>query len=320
MPAPSLSCRRFALVGLCALALSAGLAQSAAAQPAAGAQRTAYRQPDPIPQRETLIRLSRTITVDFNEQRLADVITFLRDYTMAEIEPLWMDDRHSTGLDPERTVTLSARNITVLRLIERILEQARDDFSEPTWQMADTGAIQIGPRDRLNQWKRIVVYDINDLLMEIPEYDEVPRIDLNQALQASGQGGGGQSPFQGGDDRDDRQRRQGERQERAEALVDLIMEIVETESWVANGGNGGTIRIYRGNLIVNAPDYMHRGIMGYPYWPARATVASMQNGRRYVSLTTDNSISALARMALQPVTLTTGGGGSSEPPPPPPGR
>jgi hypothetical protein len=312
---------------LCILALAGGLGTAAAqVQPGAASPRSGARMPDAIPQRETLIRLSRPITVEFREQRLADVVAFLRDFSTAEIEPMWRDDRQITGLDPDQLITVNAQNITVLRLIERILEQSQDEFTESTWQMSDTGAIQIGPRERLNRWKRLELYDINDLLMEIPEFADVPLIDLNQALQGTGGGGGGggggSSPFRGGEQ--DRQQERTNRRERAEELANLIRDIVETEQWNENGGTGGSIRVYGGNLIVRAPDYMHRGIRGYPYWPSTATASRTVNGRRYVTLTTDNSISMLAGMALQPVTAGApgqggGGGGGNTPGGGPPG-
>src|SRR5690606_18701153 len=95
----------------------------------------------------------------------------------------------------------------------------------------------------------------------------------------------------------------------AEEIATLIRDVVETEEWIENGGAGGSIRVFRGTLIVNAPDYMHRSISGYPYWPSHITTSRIINGRRYVSLTTDNSISTLAGMALQPVGAGTGGSG-----------
>jgi hypothetical protein len=316
MPARNCSIR-LALVGTCAAVILAGLAPAAVyAQPTVP-PRQAVRHPDPIPQRETLIRLSRPITVEFRDQRLGDVIAFIRDYSQADIEPLWVEDRNPVGLDPERTVTINARNITVLRFLERILELSEDDFAQYAWQMSDTGAFQMGPKERLNRWKRTEIYDINDLLMEIPDFPDVPRIDLNQALQAAGGGGGGgggggQSPFTG--DTEDRREREQNRQQRAEEVANLIRDIVETDQWTEMGGSGGSMRIFRGTLIVTAPDYMHRGINGYPYWPSTATTARIIEGRRYVSLTTDNSISTLAGMAVQPVTAVAPGGQPSGPP------
>lgn len=305
------------IAGFCVLVAAAGLVPTVSAQSQRPPAAQGVQHPDPVPQRETLIRLSRPITVEFTDQRLGDIVTFLREYTTADIEPMWMDDRHATGLDPETRVTVSVRNSTVLQLIERVLDQARDTFSENTWQMSETGAIQIGPKERLNRYTRMVVYDINDLLLIIPDHYDVPRIDLNQALQQSGGrggGGGGQSPFQ--DDQQDREAQRLERDERAREIADLIREIVETEQWIDNGGSAGRIRHFRGNLIVTAPDYMHRGIDGYPYWPAQATVTRNVDGRRYVTLTTDNSISKLSGLANEPVRAGAPGGGGTPSGPP----
>src|SRR5690606_24861250 len=156
---------------------------------------------------------------------------------------------------------------------------------------------------------RVEIYDINDLLMELPTYDEIPRIDLQQALQSSqggGGGGGGQSPFRE-EGNDDRQAQLRERRERAQEVIDLITQLVEPEQWIDNGGTGGSIRYYNGTLIINAPDYMHRGINGYPYWPAAATSSTMVNGRRYVTLTTDTGLSRVNGFGQQPVSAVVGG-------------
>jgi hypothetical protein len=222
-----------------------------------------------VPQRDTLIRMTRKITVDFTDKRLEDVINFIQTSSGADIEALWADERNSDGLDKEKLVSVKVDNQTFLTLVEKILERAKGDTGgECTWQMSESGAIQLGPKDRLNKIRRVQIYDINDLIVEIPEYTDVPRIDLQQALQASAQGGGGggQSPFreQGNDDQQQKTR---ERQERIDEVVQLLQQLVEPEQWVDNGGSGGTLKVFRGALVVNAPDYMHRAIDGYKYWP-----------------------------------------------------
>jgi hypothetical protein len=156
----------------------------------------------------------------------------------------------------------------------------------------------------------VQIYDINDLLMERPDYRDVPRIDLQQALQASqgGGGGGGQSPFRNEQDRDDQAARARDRQTKADDLATLIRELVETEQWTENGGSGGSIRFYQGTLIVNAADYIHRAIDGYRYWPANQTVAMKDGkGHRYVSLTGDTGLSRVNGFGQQDVSAVVGG-------------
>lgn len=255
--------------------------------------------------RSNLLKLMRTITIEFSEQRLEDVIQFISEFTGAEIEPEWENDRAQVGLDKESLITLSVKNVTALVLLERVLEQAQDDFTENSWQMSKWGSIQIGPKERLNKYKRVQMYDINDLLMEVPDYDEVPDIDLQQVLQ-SNQGGGGQSPFRDDNQNDDLDRRT--RDERAQEIVDLVIQLVETEQWTDQGGTGGSIRQWQGHIIVNAADYMHRGLDGYPWWPQRAQSArTMAGGRRYVAFNVDTGFSRIDGFGEEEVTAVVGG-------------
>lgn len=259
--------------------------------------------------RDTMLKLMRPITVDFQEKRLEDVIAFVRDFSGADIEALWIDDQNPTGLDKEKVISVKVTNGTVLSLMEKVLEKAKADSGDNSWQMSDSGAFQIGSKERLNKYRRVEIYDINDLLMEVPDYRDVPKIDLQQALQAAqsgGGGGGGKSPFKDENEKNDEQRMR-DREKQAEDLQKLITDLVETEQWTDNGGNGGTIRYYKGTLIVNAPDYIHRGIDGYHWWPGTATQSSVVKGRRYVTLTTDNGISKIMGFGKQPVSAVAGG-------------
>ncbi len=289
----------------CAIIAIAGLtAPEAAAQSGARVVRAPVAAKK-VPQRDTLILVSRRITVEFNDERLENIFEFIRQYTGAEIEPLWRNERQPVGLDREQTISLKVTNVSVLTLIERILEKAEtDDPTGNTWQLTEHGELQAGPKERLNKFRRIQIYDINDLIMELPDYPEVPEIDLQSALQQSG-GGGGQSPFQQNEEDDQRERLTQE--QRANEIIDLILEIVEPEQWLEGGGTGGSIRHWRGTLIINAPDYMHRQINGYPYWPSSATRTSMVEGRRYVTLGVDTGISTLDGFGNEEVSAVVGG-------------
>jgi hypothetical protein len=293
----------------CSLIAMVALAGTVSAQPAAASAPQTVRSGSP--QRDTLNKLMRRISVDFQEKRLEDVVAFVKDFSTADIEAFWIDDQHTEGLDKEKVITVKVDNVTVLSLLEKVLEKAHPDSGgEATWQMSEQGTCQIGPRDRLNKYRRIQIYDINDLLMELPNYTDVPRIDLQQALQASQSGGGGssQSPFQNDQGREDPAAKARDRQTKADDLATLIRDLVEPEQWTENGGNGGSIRYYQGTLIVNAADYIHRGIDGYRYWPGAQTVAMKDGGgRRYVTLTGDTGLSKLNGIAQQPVSAVVGG-------------
>lgn len=278
-----------------------------------------------VPQRDTLQRLLKPVTVEFKEHRLEEVVRFVAELTGAEIEPMWLDDTNPQGLDKDKQITLKANGVTALRLLERVLEKSTEDGSSKTntWQMTEGGAIQIGPKVRLNVDKRLEIYDIADLLLVVPEFANAPKFDLQSVLSSGSGGGGGQSPFQ--DNQNTGQ--QGNvttignadilpKKDRAEDLVKIIEEYVETEQWLSQGGSGGSIKYYPpGSLIINAADYLHRQINGYRYWPQRLTSGSIVAGQRYVSLNSSNTINKLDGFTNQPITATAGGppGGGGKP-------
>lgn len=292
-----------------ALAALAPVAHGQSAPAVAPAQAAATPKRAVVnPKRETLNKMQRRMSVDFKESRLEDVVTFIQEVSGADLEPIWQSDR-GTGMNKDKLITLSVKNEPALRVLEKVLEKGQEDFEENTWQMSEYGTMEIGPKSALNRTKRVEIYDINDLLHVIPRYTEVPQIDLQSVLQ-QGQGGG-QTPFQDAQDQNAPEVRT--REERTQDLIDLLITLVEPTQWIDNGGEGASIRAWNGQLIVRAPDYIHRQIDGYPYWPSyTATVAK---GRRYVSLDTDNSIGKIDGFVNQPVTGTVGGGGSVGPPP-----
>jgi len=243
-------------------------------------------------ERATMMCLLRPMTVDLTDQRFQDVVEYITNVTGAEIDALWIDDSNAIGLDPDQTINLRAHNASALSILERALEQGATAFGEPgsaTWQFTKYGTFEIGPKERLNKHRRVELYDINDLLFEIPDFADAPTFDLNSVLQSSGGrggGGSGQSPFQNTNQQNQNQDRIS-RDELATNIIDVITSLTETEQWEDNGGDGGSIRFFQGHLLVNAPDYMHRGINGYRWWPKRLTQRASAKGNNAMTFTSD---------------------------------
>ena len=144
--------------------------------------------------RENLRKMMRQVpAVNFQDHRLEDVLSFITEITGADIEPIWIDDKSVDGLDKDALVTLQAKRISALKLLEMVLDKVGDEaavFSGGnTWQMTNWGSIECGPKEMLARRARLEIYPINDLLWEIPDYDEAPTIDLQSVLQ-SPRGGG----------------------------------------------------------------------------------------------------------------------------------
>ncbi|MEM9374399.1 MAG: hypothetical protein AAGA55_12225, partial [Planctomycetota bacterium] len=225
------------------------------------------------------------ISLDVADQPVEDIFRFLADVTGAELEPILLDDSRLDGIDPETTITIRANNIPALTVLERVLartEAAESPASGYTWQFTDSGSIEVGPKSELNRQQIVELYDISELLFVIPTFDNAPEFDLSSALQSS-QGGGGQSPFQSAQDDDD----DIDDEERFERLVELIQANIEPDEWTALGGNGASLTTFGNSMVITAPDYIHRQINGYPFWPSRLQQARRVNGRSEVRILPD---------------------------------
>lgn len=221
------------------------------------------------PRRAAAESMVKPMTVSFTDARLEDVMRFLQDFTGATFDVQWIDDRNVDGLDPERVVSLDVTDMPAITVLERVLKRATDGFEAATWQFSEDGEIQIGPKSRLNEYATLKMYDIRDLLFRVESFTEVPDLGLGQIIQ--GQGGGGA----GGDFQyEDRDR--GTPEEEAQVIVDLIVQFVEPDQWRDNGGDGGSITFYQGALLVRAPDYMHRQLVGYSFWPTGRAARSVR--------------------------------------------
>lgn len=265
-----------------------------------------------VPERDTLLKLMRPIVVDFNETRLEDVFAFLQATTGADIAVYWTDNT-GNGLDRDMLISYRSRGRTALDIIEAVIKKI-DQSGQLTggaqWQMAESGEIEIGPKERLNETTRLELYPVRDLLTEIPDFVDAPTFDLNSVLSGAQGGGGGQSPFQPQGTTSALSPRS--EAEQAEDLISIIVRAIEPEQWEQNAGLAATIRYYQGSLLVTAPDYIHRQLGGYPYWPS-ATAASGEGAmieRRWVNMSTSVQFAEPLGFRSVPVTGVAGGGSS----------
>lgn len=236
------------------------------AQPEATESGVRARSVDP--RTDALDRLLKPITIELTDARLEDVVAFIENFSGVDLRPMWEDERFTDGLSRDARLSVKVEEAPVLELVERVLEEVQSDFSENSWQINRQGQLEVGPKVRLNRYKERRFYDINDLLFEIPDFAQVPELDLDQVLQQSQQGGGGGGG--GGsifDQEDDDEIDFEDDEEAAERVMDIIRQFVENEQWQENGGDGGQMRYYNGTIIIQAPDYIHRQINGYPSAP-----------------------------------------------------
>ena len=123
--------------GVLGIAIGVAVVLAGAAGAAAGTEHPEERA-------KTLHLLMREITIEFEETRLEDAVEFVRNFTGADIDVMWLDDEHGEGLDKEQTVSVDVTGVTTLDLLERLLSKTGTDFEENDWQLSASGVFEMG--------------------------------------------------------------------------------------------------------------------------------------------------------------------------------
>jgi hypothetical protein len=237
--------------------------------------------------------MTRSMSIEFKEHRLEDVMRFIGEVTHVDIECIWTDDKNSIGLDKDAPITLKFEKGSAMDLLEKVLDRAQADATGKgnTWQLSDAGTLQVGPKERLNAFKYVKAYPIADLLFEVPNFANAPDLDLASVLQSQGGRGGGSGSSNILKEKSEQKIDKRPLDERVKDIQSILTSLIEPDQWIENGGNGASIRYFQNTLIVNAPDYIHRQIDGYPYWPAKSGRSGVLSGHRLASSSTGTSTS-----------------------------
>jgi len=211
--------------------------------------------------RSALALLERKrVPVKFVDTPLASAISFLNAVTQLNFDVDW-EKLTETGIDRETQISLELTNVPVRTVLERVLEKASKDSGSGAAYTINDGVIMISTREAINKIKSLQIYDIRDLLIEVPNWTGAPEFDLQSVLQNQGGGGGGQSPFRENQEgEDDANRRTLE--ERTQDLITIITTNIDEQGWLENGGDVGYIQQLQGSLIITNTPANHRAING----------------------------------------------------------
>jgi hypothetical protein len=120
--------------------------------------------------------------INFMEQPLDQVVDFLTDINQMNIVVDWEDLRNS-GIDRDKPVTMRLKDITLRTVLGELLGQVGGEV--PLSFATGDGLLRIATKEKLDRDKYILVYDIRDLLIDVPHFNNAPQLEL------PGQGPGG---------------------------------------------------------------------------------------------------------------------------------
>lgn len=208
---------------------------------------------------------TKRIPADFRDNSFGDVVNFVRTVSNLDVDIDWQS-LDAVGITQDATVTLQLKNVTLRSVLDRVIDQVSAGGSgRAGWEISD-GVLRIASDEMLRKNVTTLVYDIRDLLLEVPDYNEAPEFDLQSVLQNSGSGGGGgggQSPFRdtGGNRQNQNQNRRS-LEERTDDLLQIVQENIDPEGWIDGGGTTGRVNSLNGNLIITNTPKNHQAIHG----------------------------------------------------------
>ncbi len=207
--------------------------------------------------------LDKPVSVDFVREPFEEVIERFVDAHRLNIIVNWNDLKQG-GVDSRVAIDLNLPNeISLRRALTEVLGQAGAGTGGVGFEVVED-TIRIAMRATLDRETFTAVYDISDLLMEIPNFKDSPMTDLREANERSFSA---MTPaatrvraWAEGDDDDDEGEEDPQRERRVQTLIDLIQETVAPTSWRDRGGMVGTIEEFNGQLVVTQNSSAQRRI------------------------------------------------------------
>lgn len=240
---------------------------AAAAALAVGA--VSFTSPARAPAGPLQAQLARTLPeLKLDGVSLGDALDFIKDVSGVNLYVDWKT-LEAAGVSRDTPINVRLRAVTLRKALNTIMAEAGGG-DQIAWT-TDEGVVTITSKEKVNSTTYTRIYDIRDLLMEIPDFTDAPNFDLQSTStrgSAGGQGGGGggggggSGGLFGSNSDSNREQDKGKtKEERAEEILTLIKETISPDIWVDNGGTA-TIRYFNGSIVVRAPKYVQEAIGG----------------------------------------------------------
>ena len=175
----------------------------------------------------------RVPEMNFDAKPFKDVIEELRSTSGLDLVVNWRA-LEAAGIDREAPVSARLRNAKFAKVLRTVLDDVGGGTVELEYTI-DEGALSITTEEDLNRNTITKVYDIRDLITDIPDY--APPGEARAELKPAPATQPGESL--------------------AKQIALLIQETVQPEAWRDAGGTVGSIRELAGQFVITATPQMH---------------------------------------------------------------
>ncbi len=213
---------------------------------------------DSADNRRAMASLERRIPANFEAAPLAAVVEFIRQTTSAQFDVDW-DSLRTIGVDHDSPISLSLTDAPASVVLQRVLAKAtRAEAGEKASFSVLDGIVTVG--SELSLRKNVVAqpYNITDMLLDTPNFTDVPSMDLRTVIASAEGRQGPASPFMSKNKSEPRMDRDG----RIRQIVNVIENTVDPDGWRDRGGETSAITELNGSLIITTTPANHREIAG----------------------------------------------------------
>jgi beta-lactamase regulating signal transducer with metallopeptidase domain len=218
--------------------------------------------------------LERTVPeVTFDAVGLDDVLTFFRDLTGANLVVDWKA-LEAAHVAKDAPVSVRVRNVKLAQALRLVLDQAGGKDAALEFEV-DGAVLKVTTREELAKNVMTRVYDIRDLLVHIPDFEDTPQLGVSKPLKDPGEP---EAKAEKAADPD---------KARAEAvshITTLVKETVDPDSWRDNGGSVGQLRELQGQLIVTQTRDNQRQLVRLLTQLRETRAVQVQVEARFISL------------------------------------
>ena len=196
--------------------------------------------------RQAAEKLRQPIRIDFDQTPFEEVIQEFRDGIGLPFFANWAV-LERVGVDAKTPVTLSLTSLPGDQALRMVLQRVSDKqgLYAPSWRIIE-GVVNISLEHDLRKTSDTRVYDIRDLLVQVPDFVPEPL-----------------APRAEGTILEQPQRQDPSHEEMVGKLMELIRTTVgQYDEWAAHGGDFSSIDELKGNLVIKTWPENHDMIMG----------------------------------------------------------
>ncbi len=188
---------------------------------------------------------------EFKDVTFEDFAEWLERTTKANVVVRWKV-LEKAGVERDRPITIKEKNIKLRKLLSLVFVQATEDLRDVELAAkADGNTLMISTKTDINARLITRVYDVQDLLVSVPDFTASTFGEIRTGRRVGDrflEATGGEKPRSPS--------------EPADELIKVITAHIQPLSWKLNGGKG-TIRHYKGRLIIRNNIEVHQELAGY---------------------------------------------------------